>query len=351
MTTTPSASPAASHDAAPPASVATAPLAAPAPSGPIRVIDMHVDTAWQISKGRSLDLPEGQATMRQLADGRYAAITYAIYISDKLHGGKPTIADADAILGTVEQLIAKHPDRLWDPRAGGVAPPDKVTALISIEGAGAFASDITQIDRFIAKGVRFIGPVHSADNKLASSATGAHPERGLTEQGKAFCRRVYAAGALVDVSHMSDQAFEDLVPIAAEFAAPIVATHSNARAVADAPRNLTDDQLRAIAKSGGVAGLNLHGSFLRVGSAAGIADAVKMTRHMVAVAGAEHVGIGSDFDGASPPADLADASRLPALGDALQKAGLSESEVRAIFEGNVRRVLAWKPKARVDGGR
>ena len=108
---------------------------------------------------------------------------------------------------------------------------------------------------------------------------------------------------------------------------------------------------RAIAKSGGVAGLNLHGSFLRVGGAAGIADAVKMTKHMIAVAGAEHVGIGSDFDGATPPADLADASRLPALGDALRKAGLSESEVRAIFEGNVRRVLAWKPRQKADGAR
>jgi len=313
---------------------------------------MHVDTAWQVGgKGRPIDAPDGQATMKQLTEGRYAAITYAIYISDKLHGGHPTIADADQILGTVEQIIAKHPDKLWDPRSGGVAPPDKVTALISIEGGGAFAADITQIDRFIAKGVRFVGPVHSADSQLASSATGSRPGYGLTEKGKAFCRRVYAAGALVDVSHMSDEAFADLLPIASEYDAPIVATHSNARAVADAPRNLTDDQLRTIAKSGGVAGLNLHGGFLRVGAAAGMADAVKMTKHMIAVAGVEHVGIGSDFDGASPPSDLADASRMPALQDALKKAGLSESDLRAVFEGNVRRVLAWKPKAKVDGAR
>ncbi len=353
MTTTTSASPAGpgSSTASPAASASAAPAAAPAPSGPVRVIDMHVDTAWQISKGRSLDLPEGQATMRQLEAGRYAAITYAIYISDKLHGGHPTIADADAILQTVEQIIARHPDHLWDPRRGGVAPEDKVTALISIEGGGAFAEDITQIDRFIAKGVRFVGPVHSADSKLASSATGAHSGYGLTDQGKAFCRRVYAAGALVDVSHMSDEAFADLVPIAAEYGAPIVATHSNARAVADAPRNLTDDQLRAIARSGGVAGLNLHGGFLRVGAAAGIADAVKMTKHMIEVAGVEHVGIGSDFDGSTPPPDLADASRLPALGEALKQAGVAESDVRAVFEGNVRRVLGWKPKAKVDVAR
>jgi len=320
-----------------------------APSGPIRVIDMHVDTPWQVGfKGRSLDLLEGQATMRQLEEGRYAAITYAIYISDKLHGGHPTISDADSILKTVEQIIAKHADRLWDPRIGGVAPADKVTAIISIEGAGAFAADITQIDRFIARGVRFVGPVHYSDNKLASSATGAHPGHGLTASGKAFCRRVYAAGGLVDVSHMSDESFADLVPIAAEYGAPIVATHSNARAVADVPRNLTDDQLRAIAKSGGITGLNLHGAFLRAGAASSMVDAVKQAKHMIAVAGVEHVGIGSDFDGATPPSDLADASRMPALGEALRKAGLSESDLRAVFEGNARRVLAWKPKVK-DG--
>jgi membrane dipeptidase len=123
-----------------------------------------------------------------------------------------------------------------------------------------------------------------------------------------------------------------------------VATHSNARAVADHPRNLTDDQLRAIARSGGVAGLNLHGGFLRRGGPATTADAVKQALHMVEVAGVEHVAIGSDFDGASPPADLPDASHMPQLADALLAAGIDRAGVRAIFEGNARRVLAWKPR-------
>lgn len=318
-----------------------------------RVVDLHVDTPWQVHfKGRAIDLPEGQATMQGLKTGRYAAITYPIYIADSLHDGKPTIADADAILKTIDALILKHPDVLWDPRGGGTAPKDRVEALISIEGAGAFADDITQIDRFIARGVRFVGPVHAADNRLASSATGKSgatgkkPGYGLTDAGKALCRRVYAAGALVDVSHMSDAAFADLLPIAAEVGAPLVATHSNARAVADQPRNLTDDQLRTIARTGGVAGLNLHSAFLRKGAAASMDDAVKQAKHMIEVAGFEHVAIGSDFDGASPPADLGDASRMPALAEALEKAGVPRAQVRAVFEGNARRVLAWKPRAK-----
>jgi membrane dipeptidase len=312
-----------------------------------RVVDLHVDTPWQVHfKGRAIDLPEGQATMQGLKTGRYAAITYPIYIADSLHDGRPTIADADAILKTIDALISKHADVLWDPRGGGAPPRDRVEALISIEGAGAFADDITQIDRFIARGVRFVGPVHAADNRLASSATGKKPGYGLTDAGKALCRRVYAAGALVDVSHMSDAAFADLLPIAAEVGAPLVATHSNARAVADQPRNLTDDQLRTIARTGGVAGLNLHSAFLRKGAAASMDDAVKQAKHMIEVAGFEHVAIGSDFDGASPPADLGDASRMPSLAEALEKAGVPRAQVRAIFEGNARRVLAWKPRAR-----
>lgn len=346
-TSTPGAAPPSSSGAGPAASTPPAPSGPTAPDGPPRVIDLHVDTPWQVHfKGRSPDLPEGHATMQALRSGRYAAITYPIYIADHLHDGHPTVADADAILKTIEDLIARHDEVLWDPRKGGVAPADRVTALISIEGAGAFADDVTQIDRFVARGVRFVGPVHAADNRLATSATGKKPGHGLTDVGKAFCRRVYAAGALVDVSHMSDAAFADLQAIADEVGAPIVATHSNARAVADHPRNLTDDQLRAIARSGGVAGLNLHGAFLRRGAAASLDDAVKQALHMVEIAGAQHVAIGSDFDGASPPADLADASQMPRLADALVAAGLSRSDVHAIFEGNARRVLGWKPAGR-----
>lgn len=351
-----SASPPTSTDSGPTPAAAGSAGEAPGPvgssaveatDGPPRVIDLHVDTPWQVHfKGRSPDLPEGHATMQALRSGRYAAITYPIYIADHLHGGHPTVADADAILKTIEDLIARHDEVLWDPRKGGAAPPDRVTALISIEGAGAFADDVAQIDRFVARGVRFVGPVHAADNRLATSATGKNPGHGLTDVGKAFCRRVYAAGGLVDVSHMSDAAFADLEVIAGEVGAPIVATHSNARAVADHPRNLTDDQLRAIARSGGVAGLNLHGAFLRRGAAATLDDAVKQALHMVEVAGARHVAIGSDFDGASPPADLADASHMPKLADALVAAGLSRGDVRAIFEGNARRVLAWRPTSR-----
>jgi membrane dipeptidase len=292
-------------------------------------------------KGRSIELAEGQASMGALKKGKYGGIVYPIYIADHLHDGHPTIDDADQILATVEQIV-KHHDGLWAATRGKAPDQDKIIAYVSIEGAGAFASDITQIDRFIAKGVRLVGPVHMKDNLLSTSATGTDKKNGLSKLGKDFCERVYRAGALVDVSHISDRGFDDVAEIAKRFDAPIIATHSNARALAAHPRNLTDDQLRRIAATGGVAGVNFHGSYLKIGAEATMADAVKQTLHMVKVAGIDHVALGSDFDGATPPVDLADASYMPAFADALRREGLSAEDVHKIFSENAKRILAWK---------
>ena len=338
--------PAPSPTPLPPASAqasATAPTGArPDPSSVPRGIDMHCDTPYQVrTKGRSLTLDGGHITPDTLRRGHVGGVFLVIYIADTLHDGHPTIADADAIYETLDQIVARHPDVLW-PSTRGPTPDGKVTAYASIEGAGAFADDIKQIDRFIDRGVRLVGPVHMHNNRLATSSTDKHTG-GLTDLGKEFCERVYRKGALVDVSHLSDEGFQDVVLLARRFRAPIVATHSNARALVDHPRNLTDDQLRAIAASGGVAGVNFYNGYLRIGAEATLADAVKQAMHMVKVAGADHVGIGSDFDGGTPPKDLADASYLPAFARALEEAGLSREDIHKVFSENVKRVLAWKP--------
>jgi len=317
------------------------------PGEPARAIDMHVDTPWQVHfKGHDVGLSDGEASAKALREGQYGAIVYPIYIADHLHGGHPTIKDADEIYDAVDDILKARTDLLW-PATSGPTPDDAhVTAYVSIEGAGAFAEDITQIDRFVARGVVLIGPVHSHDDKLATSATGQDKTHGLSELGKKFCERVYAAGALVDVSHMSDAGFADLVPIAAKYGAPIVATHSNSRVIADVPRNLTDDELRTIGKTGGVAGLNFYHEFVRATGEATRADLVRHALHMVDVAGIDHVGIGSDFDGGTPAKGLDDASYLPKLAADLRAAGLSESDVQKIFSENTKRVLRWTDEAR-----
>lgn len=334
-----SSAPSAAPSSSAPSSLASS--KAPDRGGPPRAFDMHCDTPYQVrTKGRSLALDSGHITPDTLRRGHVGGVFFAIYLSDKLHDGHPTIADADLVYETIDDIVAHHQDILW-PAEKGPTPDGMVTAFASIEGAGAFAEDITQIDRFIARGVRFVGLVHMKNDALSSSATDKHTD-GLTELGKKFARRVYDKGALVDVSHMSDEGFWDVAGIAKEVGAPIVATHSDARALADHPRNLTDEELAAIGASGGVVGVNFYGGYLKVGGEATLADAVAQAMYMVKVAGIDHVGIGSDFDGSTPPTDLADASYYPAFARGLAQAGLSDADIRKVFSENVKRVLAWR---------
>ncbi len=311
---------------------------------PFMVVDLHVDLPWQVHyKHRPLSLTEGHATLRTLAEGGYGGLVFPIYLPDAAKGRRAsTIEDADAVLATIEGIIRDHD--LFLPLGARAAEPGKISTFLSIEGAGAFAADITQIDRFIARGLRLVSPCHGKNSGLSSSATGEKVSFGLTPLGKQFCERVYAEGALVDVSHVSDAAFADIAEIARAHGAPVVATHSNARAVANQPRNLTDEELRVIAETGGVAGINFHTQFVNGTNDATLADVVKQVEHMVRVAGVAHVAVGTDFDGGiTTPEGLGDASSLPTLAAALRARGMSYDDVLAIFSLNALRVLGWRP--------
>ncbi len=349
---TATASAAATTSAAAPS--ATAPAPPPLPEVDLadggdtfEVIDLHVDTPWRVHfKDRPVALPKGDATPEKAREGHYAAMVFPIYIPDYIHKWKPAIADAEAIYTTIDEILKAQTSFtpvIVDGKVQAV-DPDEVAIFVSIEGAGAFAADITQIDRFIARGVRLVGVVHAHDNDLASSATGKKAKKkgggGLTDLGKQFCARVYEKGALVDVSHMSDQAFEDLIPIAKKYGAPIVATHSNARKLRNHPRNLPDAQLKVIGDTGGVAGLNLHRTFVRKGRVQ-MKHVVAMVDHMVKVAGIDAVAIGTDYDGGKPVPPVKDARKMPDLAKALREAGYSEADIRKIFGENARRILYW----------
>jgi membrane dipeptidase len=316
---------------------------------PVMVVDLHVDVPWQVHfKGRDPRLVEGHATVTNLAAGAYGGMVFPIYLPDYLHKTGPLVSDAEAILSSIEGIIGAS--GAFTSLGPGPAQPGKITSFVSIEGAGAFAEDITKIDRFIERGVRLIGPVHAKNNRLASSATGDQVEFGFTDLGKQFCERVYSHGAVIDVSHLSDKAFADLVPIAKKFGAPIVATHSNARALANNPRNLTDAELRTIGETGGVAGLNFHSPFVSGKKEPSLDDVVAQLEHMIAVAGVDHVAIGSDFDGGINPAKgLEDASMLPALAARLKRKGMSHEDVLKVFSMNALRILGWRSPAQIQG--
>src|SRR5262249_42856568 len=158
-------------------------------------------------------------TNAALAKGQYIGIVLPIYLPDYLHKDGAHIEDAEAVYQTIQRFVAKNP--LFLPLLSPSAKEGKVSTFLAIEGAGAFAADITQIDKFTDRGVRLVSPAHQKNSPLSSSATGERVDHGLTPLGKDFCNRVYDKGALIDVSHVSDAAFTDLVPIAKAHGAPI----------------------------------------------------------------------------------------------------------------------------------
>lgn len=314
------------------------------PDAPIMVVDLHADVPWQVrDRGRSPKLVEGQLRIEALKAGNYGGIVLPIYISDKIKGG-PKIADAEAIYEAARSVV--QASNVFLPLGSQQANPERISTFLAIEGAGAFADDPAAIDRFVDLGVRLVGLAHTRNNKFASAAMGKREKFGLTELGKAFAKRIYEKGALIDVSHLSDLGFTDLVPIADSYGAPIVATHSNARALCDHPRNLTDDQLKHIGRTGGVAGLNFHATYVcSSATKATMSDVIKQLEYMVKLAGIEHVAIGSDFDGDIDPAEgLEDASRLPALAAELRRRKWTNDDILKVFSLNALRVLSYRPR-------
>ena len=316
---------------------------------PFAVVDLHVDLSYQHNyRGRTFAGGSGQFPGGELVRAGVVGVVLPLYVPRRVSPAGPRLEHFEASYARVFSALARtEPYRLPGclPRRGGVA------TWLAFEGAGALAggagggSGAPAAERALiawaARGVRVLGPVHAFTNELASSSGDAGGARfGLTPAGRDVMRRAAALGMALDVSHASDRATREIVVIARESGAPVVATHSNARVLADHPRNLADAELRAIAATGGVVGLNFHSAFLARGRRATLADAVAHAKHLVRVMGPEHVAIGSDFEGdVAPPAELAGPAGYQRLARALLEAGLSRSSVEGVMSKNALRVL------------
>jgi membrane dipeptidase len=308
-------------------------------SAPFPVVDLHVDLSYQYNfKHKDFASEGGQFSTRALQRGGVAGVVLPLFVPRDASPDGPRVADLERSYARVSRALL-HTPPFTAPGCG--AKPGTVRTFYAFEGSGPLASDPDSLVTWAARGLRIVGLVHTYANELASSSGDTSPKAfGLTERGSAFVRRAFALGLLVDVSHASDLAVADVLALAKEAHGIVVATHSNARALADHPRNLTDEQLRGIAETGGVIGVNFHGPFLARGRRATLSDVVAQVEHLVLVAGLDHVAIGSDFEGdIHPPTELADASRFPRLSTALAKAGFDEPSVRKIFADNALRVL------------
>jgi membrane dipeptidase len=304
---------------------------------PFAVVDLHVDLSYQHSfEGRAFAEGTGQFRAAELARAGVVGAVLPLFVPRSAAPQGPRVADLERSYARVFAALATtDPYRLPGclPRSGGVR------TWLSFEGAGPLAGDPRALTSWAARGVRVVGPVHTESNALASSSRG-EARFGLTPAGRDFVRAAHRLGMVVDVSHASDQAAREILALAREDNAPVVATHSNARALADHPRNLRDPELLSIARSGGVVGVNFHGPFLARGRAASLADAVQQVRYLVRLIGVEHVAIGADFEGDTrPPAELSDVSGYQRLARALLDSGLAASDVEKVLSRNALRVL------------
>jgi membrane dipeptidase len=354
------------------------------------VIDTHDDTTQRFLDAR-FDLGArnalGSIDIPRMKEGGLGAIFFSIWIPSKITGPE-AVKRALAQIEAVHEQIRKHSgDLALVTTAEGIREAHKqgkIAALIGVEGGHMIASDLGVLRRFATLGARYMTLTHSGNAEWADSSTAKPEHDGLSEFGKDVVREMNRLGMIVDISHVSDKTFADVLAISK---APVFASHSDCRAICDAPRNMTDNMIRALAAKGGVIQINYHVGFLsqefrnaekahpewdkaialevqkRCGDRQGcqLIEGDRVTReyvlrgdlprvewtkiiehidHAVKVAGIDHVGLGSDFDGANMPFGMEDVSKLPQITNALLEKGYSEGDVKKILGENTLRVMA-----------
>ena len=321
------------------------------------IVDGHNDLVLQAWRG---DTPK-HMNLADAADAEFAGGFFALYVpSPHPPGDPPPIPYALPLPPRIPtEEAARIATELYDTlqslpvalaRSADDFEPGRVTAIVHLEGADPLAPDLSDLQDWYDRGLRSVGLVWSRANAFAEGVPFCFPASpdtgpGLTEAGRDLVRACNRLGILVDLSHLNEAGFWD---VAETSEAPLVATHSNAHALSQATRNLTDEQLDAIGRSGGIVGVNFAVSFLRED---GWNDADtplgEIVRHIDYIAnriGIDHVGFGSDFDGALISAELDGIAGLPKLVAALRHAGYDEAAVDKITSGNWLRVLreTWR---------
>jgi membrane dipeptidase len=345
-------------------------------------------------------IDEGADINRQLPDGHFDAVRaraggldaqfFSIWVEPQLYGGggERAVKRADEQIAAVRALTEKYPND-WELATTAadvrrIAGAGKLAALMGLEGGYAIDERLEMVERYYKMGVRYMSPAWSVSTSWAgSSGDEVGRTRGLNEFGKSVVREMNRLGMMIDVSHVSDPTFWDIVNTSTK---PVIATHSGCRAIANVRRNLTDEMIQALAKTGGVCSVLFYPEFLEPGwsekkkqvdaeiaplvqkasdeEPGGLAqkkiarDRVRLREyarrlppvtvarlvdhidHIVKLVGVDHVGIGSDFDGIQAvPTDLATVEDLPNLTKELLRRGYSEQDVDKILGGNMLRVM------------
>jgi membrane dipeptidase len=346
-------------------------------------IDSHIDTVQRIlvmDEDLARRWEVGHVDIPRLHEGGTHAPFFALWVPVYFPGAEAVRRTLD-LRDAMETLFETHKDKIELATTASdierIVKSKKIAAFLTVEGGHTIDDDLRVLRMYYQLGIRSMTLTHSRNNNWADSATDKPVHNGLTDFGKEVVREMNRLGMVVDVSHVADKTFFDALEVTTK---PVMLTHSSMRAISDVPRNVTDEMLWALAENGGVVGITFGEGFVnpkdadalraaievettaptmdgrtlddyaaqdvrklfgtRVKVAASVEDVADHIDHAVKIAGIDHVGIGSDFDGVSgPPNGLDDVSRMPALIAALLERGYSDRDLKKILGENTLRVI------------
>jgi membrane dipeptidase len=362
------------------------------------VLDTHDDTTQRFFT-KNFDLgkrnPDGHVDIPRMREGGMNAIFFSIWIDGRTMGPQAIQKALDQI-DAVQQNVKKYSNDLVAARTAEdvrrAHSQGKIAVLMGVEGGHMIGNDIRMVRIFSRLGVGYMTLSHFYNDEWADSSTDKPAHNGLTDYGKEIVREMNKQNILVDISHVSDKTFYDALEVSK---APLIASHSSCRAICNHPRDMTDDMIKALAAKGGVIQINYEKSFIdeayrqaqekasggvvalfdqlkkdcgddeeclgkkmqqmeKDATAAGKLPHVSWEKiiehidHVVKLVGADHVGLGSDFDGANMPEGMDDCTHLPQITEALMRKGYSDSDIKKILGGNLLRVMEQAEKVSRD---
>ena len=325
-------------------------------------LDTHCDTPMFFPQGVNFTKrdPRILVDLHKMTDSRQDAVTMVAYLPQPKEGEQFTDiapfpvegprAYADLILDKIQETV------LGDERHIALArtPADleankrmgRKSLMTGIENGLALEDNLANVEHFAQRGIVYITLCHNGDNQICDSARRSNATNGgVSDFGAKVIDEMNRLGIMVDMSHAGEQSFYDALDISRT---PIVCSHSDCRSLCDMPRNLTDDQLRALAQKGGVAHITLYGGFLRTDGEACINDAMEHLEHAISIMGVEHVGLGTDFDGDGGVPGLANSSELINFTRELLRRRYSEEDIARIWGGNWLRVMEAVQRSRTE---
>jgi microsomal dipeptidase-like Zn-dependent dipeptidase len=302
-------------------------------------LDSHCDTPMFFPQNIDFSSRDERilVDLHKMTEGRLDATIMVAYLRQPTEN--PT-AYADQIFDKIEEIVGQHKDHLTISRNPLEIlynkSAHKKTIMLGIENGLALEGKLENLRYFACRGVVYITLCHNGDNDICDSARGNNTHHGVSAFGEQVIREMNRLGILVDLSHGGEKSFYDALDISSQ---PIVCSHSSSRALCDHPRNLTDDQMRALAAKGGVAQTTIYHGFLKKDGEATILDVMAHLDHAIDVMGIDHVGLGTDFDGDGGVRGLADSSELINFTRQLLARRYSEQDIQRIWGGNFMRVM------------